>query len=423
MYLSDNRASKAPSWIEYAFVSYLLYLSSEAFGFIIVIMSGGGIVQTSSNPILRVLWIVAYVGSATILVAHRHLIFAAISRNWAVFLVPGFAVASTVWSIEIASTMPQAANLGLTTLIGIYIGTRFSVLAIMRIVFFALGFSVIASFLVSLAHLPFALMPDGSARGLFTHKNMLGMQCGVVYSVSVLFAWRGVHRWSAIVLTIISLVTVFMARSSTSLLAITFITAILPIMLVSQESRASGLIVACVLLVATLVVFLIVSGDPGGYWAWFTQLLSRDSSLSGRDLLWAPAINNIQDRPLLGTGYAAFWPGALDWQFNYAISKLGEVGHVHNNVLQVGLELGLIGVAFAALTIAVATGSAFALMVRGKDSLMCWPIVLIVMLTLYTSSEVILFRSNRLAQFVLVALMAYGTEVLAPRRQIAADFK
>jgi O-antigen ligase len=72
----------------------------------------------------------------------------------------------------------------------------------------------------------------------------------------------------------------------------------------------------------------------------------RDTSLTGRDAVWAFAAAAIVQRPILGYGYAAFWSDS-DWTLQ---ALHWSPPHAHNGVLQVLLDLGGVGLV---LTIAL----------------------------------------------------------------------
>jgi exopolysaccharide production protein ExoQ len=74
--------------------------------------------------------------------------------------------------------------------------------------------------------------------------------------------------------------------------------------------------------------------------------LGKDATLTGRVLLWEYAMNSIAEQPVFGVGYQAFWQqgntGAEQlWFYSYIPNRTGY--HFHNTFLQIGVDLGLVG--------------------------------------------------------------------------------
>jgi exopolysaccharide production protein ExoQ len=90
------------------------------------------------------------------------------------------------------------------------------------------------------------------------------------------------------------------------------------------------------------------------------QLLSltgKDTTLSGRTYLWEMASEFIDQNPLLGTGYGAFWfqgnPYAEQiWQHFGLIGRGGF--NFHNLWYEEGVQLGYVGITIALLTLPIA---------------------------------------------------------------------
>lgn len=92
-------------------------------------------------------------------------------------------------------------------------------------------------------------------------------------------------------------------------------------------------------------------------WDYFLELAHKERTLTGRTLLWEWADVIIAQRPILGVGYQAFWlqgnplAEAL-WEMEHIGSRTGF--HFHNVILEIGVELGLLGAAICVASIAAA---------------------------------------------------------------------
>ena len=88
-------------------------------------------------------------------------------------------------------------------------------------------------------------------------------------------------------------------------------------------------------------VVLIVAGELAfGISGQFSEALGRNSTLSGRTILWARLLE-VHINPILGTGFESFWLGKrldqLEGIFFFIPNE------AHNGYLEVYLNLGLVG--------------------------------------------------------------------------------
>jgi O-antigen ligase len=105
-------------------------------------------------------------------------------------------------------------------------------------------------------------------------------------------------------------------------------------------------------------------------------MIGKDPTLTGRTELWAYVNYYISERPVLGWGLYAFWASA-----NPAAEEIwSEVGwtppHAHNGLLEMLLEVGIVGTAFFVfLWVRNATLAVLALRTPAKElgisSLLC----------------------------------------------------
>jgi O-antigen ligase len=80
------------------------------------------------------------------------------------------------------------------------------------------------------------------------------------------------------------------------------------------------------------------------------SIFGKDPSLTGRTTIWRVAVEAIHSRPILGYGPGGLFrnvygqpTGRMNFEVGYGI------GHAHNGVLNLWLELGIVGVAIFAL--------------------------------------------------------------------------
>jgi exopolysaccharide production protein ExoQ len=268
-------------------------------------------------------------------------------ENKLVFALPILALMSTIWSQEPTRTAAFAILALINTLFAVYLSRRFPPVQQMEIFLLAGTVLAVASLLV-VAFLPQAGIDHKNAaigwQGVFPHKNICAM-------VMVSF-----------------LLPALSARFTGSFGQIrrVFYLLLLTALIAGTTSRtgwiAGVLCIFCVYLLNLLrrfrqiergLVFLSLPVAIGGL-IWIVilnasdllALLGKNSTLTGRTVIWAAALMSIVKRPLLGFGYSAFWIGFKGEAVNLALATgYAGLGNAENGVLQLWLEVGLVGVA------------------------------------------------------------------------------
>jgi O-antigen ligase len=248
---------------------------------------------------------------------------------------------------------------------------------------------------------------EGAWRGPFSHKNILSrfMVLGaVVYYLRSLDA-RAARRWGLRFGIAACVAVVILARSATALVVLSALAlAVVPL------SRLAGARPSYRLLVPAITVAALLATGLGA-WALENRAiifatLGRDETLTGRTLLWSGAIELARQRPWLGYGYGGFWSGESGAGGTLWRIVQWDPTHAHNGLLDVWLDLGLVGV------VVFATG-AVALWLRalgraGLDASPAgrWPLLFLSYILAYSLTESDLLRHNGLlwALFVATAL-------------------
>jgi O-antigen ligase len=164
------------------------------------------------------------------------------------------------------------------------------------------------------------------------------------------------------------------------------------------------------ILLAILAPLLLINSDS------ILNLVGRDSSLSGRTVLWKALSLSVAKRPLLGYGYQAFWAGgtsegtsamlstysAMHWMANYA----------HSGYLATLLEDGLIGLGMIVLLIGMGIRDAMSCMVRLQEQrYIHWYLGIIFLTILYNVDEITFLVPFYLPWMMLIlAVTSLSTE-------------
>jgi exopolysaccharide production protein ExoQ len=171
-----------------------------------------------------------------------------------------------------------------------------------------------------------------------------------------------------------------------------------------------GVFVICV----TLGIAFLLFNDP------FDLLLlsiGKDVSLTGRTLLWSHAANIIADHPF-GLGLQAFWvegnsQAVQFWETFYIDNHYGF--HFHDLWLEIGVELGLIGILIAAGTTLVVFFSVWRWVLRDPGPESCFFAGFVTFIVSRTLGEVELYAQFSMTSVIFMAAYYYADSAHAVR--------
>jgi exopolysaccharide production protein ExoQ len=251
-----------------------------------------------------------------------------------------FLLASTMWSVDPASTIRRAVLylcfvISVIGVAGALDGDDF--MASLRTICLL---SAVASIMLLVISPTSAWMPRSTnLRGIFSHKNALG-QVMVAGSLASLHHMRIGVKWRFQMILELSLFIslAFLSKSSTSLVTIVVLSCAswLICLCNRRETRAVGLLLA--FLLVPIVVIGALSHDS------LFELLGKDPTLTGRTDLWERVIDRIYQSPMLGWGFFAFWSSPFAAKISTTLGWT--VPHSHNGLLELLLEIGIVGTAF-----------------------------------------------------------------------------
>jgi exopolysaccharide production protein ExoQ len=163
-------------------------------------------------------------------------------------------------------------------------------------------------------------------------------------------------------------------------------------------------LIAGVLVGASVFVWLL--GNVEGALA----VLDRDVTLTGRTDLWPAVLEMIAKRPWLGYGYDAFWMGwegesAQVWIILAGFGRNFFPTHAHNGVLELWLNLGLLGVLVFALVLLLTFGRAIRLMRSTKAMDGVWPLAYLTFMLLVGITYPISLQRNSIWLVLYVTIV------------------
>jgi exopolysaccharide production protein ExoQ len=313
---------------------------------------------STGDPYSLTIWMVLLFGSAYLLIRNRRQIrelLAAVNRPFLYFLV--LATVSVLWSIEPGITLKRIARLYIIVLVSIafagvgWQSRRFEN-SLRRLLSLLLAASVIFCYWdpeLAIHHQQSEVLMN-AWHGITTGKNVLGSlaSCAFVLWLHGLLTGE-TGRFAALANLALAGLCLVMSRSSTSLMATAFATLFVilllrpPGVMKRQMPYFVGLFATAVLAYALAVLNVL----PGlsGMLTPIASITGKDLTFSGRTNIWYILKLHIDQHPLLGTGYEAYWIGAVPTSPSYEMIRLlwFYPTEGHNGYLDVINDLGYVG--------------------------------------------------------------------------------
>jgi O-antigen ligase len=246
---------------------------------------------------------------------------------------------SVLWSLDPRLTLTQGTAYFFVVLGAIGLVETWDSDELMDLIALICGLAAVASVV------QFFIAPDPiEFRGIFPQKNALGqdMALGVLTGLHGAQI-KGGRRFSNICIVALCTIVAFMSKSATStlLIAVFFWLNILARIYLRGGSfriLSTFLTICCV----PIVIFVMHSDL-------IFELFGKDTTLTGRTILWQYVIDNITKKPLLGWGFYSFWlpgnPATLQIYEELRANNwvTGFIANAHNGLLELLLEIGFLG--------------------------------------------------------------------------------
>jgi exopolysaccharide production protein ExoQ len=337
--------------------------------------------------------------------------------GWPLLALPLLCIFSAAWSDYPAWTLRAGIQFLITIMIGIWMAT------------WVKPRTFLSALLIALASVTFlSALKDifgsfrGSFTGLFGSKNYFAL----CVSLMLLLA-----------------LTVTPSRSQSLLIRRIALAAVMsapPLLVLAQSTGALLFSAATIAIIAVLavaarlpprirsasLVLLFLSGLTIALCAslYFRDIsdvldsVGKDSTFTGRTLLWDAAQRTISDYPILGVGYQAFWQqgnwGAeVLWQASYITSRTGY--HFHNTYFQIAVDLGIVGLLiFFGIIISLILKLALVFLLNKPRAEQMFAAAIVIFFLLRTPIEVDLFFQFQIGSILVCSAWVY---LKVPKRQ------
>ena len=272
-------------------------------------------------------------------------------RHRILFSFAAVALLSTFWSLDRTETLISAIQLLASTCFAVFLGSRYSAKALVTFLFLMAS----AQVLVSMANFTTGALPVpgsdsfGRAIGIFHHKKPLTMQAVLCVLCGIgLFLVPGQSNVVRLFVVFMALICAWAAAMAQSVsLIVISMPAIMLLLVLSYRSiyrlpfffaLALGLVI---LAIAPIFVPLLGLNLPDI----FFDATGKDISLTGRTVLWEIGLSEIAQRPILGSGFAAFLTADPFVNERAIFERMYiEVPAFHNFLVDIAVGTGVPGV-------------------------------------------------------------------------------
>ena len=325
-----------------------------------------------SNPLL-VLTELALTGLAFARVAgYLNLLIQTYRLRPGIYLFSFLAACSVFWSSNPGETLKGAIVFVAVTLYASYLVIRFSLEEILRLLGLMFVLSAVVNIAFTVAFPALAFDVDGNMTGVLVQKNILGYVAVLALPVLLLASreWpTGRLLFYPAILAHIGLLIA--SQSKTMLLACGASTlAVYFYQGFRSERTLPG------------AVFVGLAGSGVATVAFATanirllaDWLDKDITLTGRLPLWRDLLVVARERPLLGHGYRATFDGWFSPVHEVWIANPWNPSHAHNALLQIWLEVGLVGVVIFLIVYVRTIVGAVTVAMHETGAVAIWPLI------------------------------------------------
>jgi exopolysaccharide production protein ExoQ len=334
---------------------YLFYVT----GFLFV---GGGFVLLTSTSDLRLtpepgagsllsqsILALFYSAGTVLLLVNVHAL-RVFRKAWPVLLLPLLALISVCWSADPSLSLRRAVAFSGTVLFGLSLGAAYSGRDLIGLITRSMVLASVFSCAIVVVAPLYGVHQPGDAiqavhaglwRGIFGHRNTLGLWAGVTVASLLLFGQYAFDRALLRALSLlIGLACLVGANSGAgyAICATMILIGLLLIGFVRQPASRQGLYVFVAIVGAIIVLLL-----RDTFESWTLSLLGKDSDLTGRTLLWYYILQIAEKNNfLLGGGY---FVGFVSLNTEIGAIMQTTFGSAHNGYLETLVYTGYVGLA------------------------------------------------------------------------------
>jgi exopolysaccharide production protein ExoQ len=335
------------------------------------------------------------------------------------YLLPLWCVLTMFWSVYPALSLRYGVQLGLTMVFAATIASRLPPALFVRLVWASFAIAAVASLLFG------QVRGDGLGwLGIYGSKNAFAMVAATFMLVSFAFALdvRAARIWRimGVLGGVLAFILVLLAQSTGALIGSGLAMAAgLAIALIRRFSSGQRLFLGVTAGLALVIALLVLIGMRDTVLAFVLDTTGKDMTLTGRTDLWAVAVDEWRQQPMIGQGYQAFWvPGnpvaEQMWAMFGIATRTGF--HFHNTWLSNAVEIGIIGVALQAAVFGTAVTLCLRWALRHPSAESLFLAMFMLRQAVLSMVEVVAFMQFDLISLLTVCAAVYGLRARLAQR-------
>jgi O-antigen ligase len=371
-------------------------------------VGGSGITLPIGIALEAIVWFPADLFALTVLWVHRDQLFPLALRNALLLTWPLLAMTSTIWSINPGLSFYHGVQLLMTVAVGMMLTLHADLLRILQFSFVAMlvvGFICLLLVYMTPAD---AAWPTGEWVGAYRHKNTLGnaMAAQIITGVCLLLqGWRPLLTGSGIAF---AAWLMLMSRSSAAIVTLVTTLSLLVFVFVYRRGYIALLFAVGLVIFIAGAGLLISDLMQANLYDSILEHLGKDSSLTGRTVLWDFGIDAFSERPWLGFGYKGWWTGEGTEAPILRMVAQQELSMFHNNFIEVAVAFGVWGPIALVSVIVFAFWISVRMFLIDPQYIRAWPLLYLVFVLIQCMVENPLFNNHGLNEAILIAVCSVG---------------
>ena len=347
-------------------------------------------------------------------------------RNALIFSVLGWAILSVIWSDNPSTSVINSLRMTINLVLVVYLFERYSSNDIQRLMLLVGSVAAAGSIFLVFALPQYGLQSRGAYalgawEGIFGQKNLCGLEMLILLLPAFFVKLNGTYASilrSGYIATVLLIIA--MTRSAGAWVVSSLCLAFVALLKLTARMHRKDAVVAMIAIfgvAAAAGVMVLANYDT------FMYALGKDPTMTGRTVLWAGLLRIAMRHPLLGYGYMAFWQGIVTGPSRSLALQLHWFGlsGSENGVLEMWLELGIVGVLLYVLIFLRAVKDAFYCLGRGASSAALWYIsILFYVVVTNIEGGLLLAPSNLACILPFVAFVGLRYEAQRTREGLTA---
>ncbi len=383
----------------------LRFLAIDALWIAFIFGTAGAAYRFGVPDVERFFWLSIDLIVVVTLVLRPELIRLAL-QHWIILSWAGLACLSAIWSLNPSISLYHGLQLLMTILAGFLLALYADRSRILKLLFVALLLAALVSLAENVLRPGQAIGWRGAWEGAFSHKNTLGEMMTLLAVTSLCLFLSGWQRVLAAFGFVLAIGLLIQSHSGTATLSLLAVLAPLPLLLsIRQGSGALSAALGLFFTVMAVVLMLLVvtEFDP---LAFALTGLGKDTTLSGRTLLWDFGLDAFLKRPVLGAGFKGFWEGDQATVQNLRFVIQSNLWFFHNNYIEVAVAFGIFGPLLLVAGIWMTTSKLLKTLLVDTDYTALWPPLFMFLIIIVCFTENPLFYNHSFYQFLFAATAA-----------------